>query len=331
MAKRKKSKSAKPKEPEEKLNDSVVGAPPRILDRSPEVLYRQAEIIFEKYAEKLLKLPGVESVDLGMKIRRKNSTRQFAIRVHVLQKIPQNLLKEDELIPEMIEGIPTDIIVRNYVAGAADSSPLKGGQKIAPKTSPGSFGTVGIDVICNDQYVRLLTCAHVVSKQHPITHPISMVGTTLTSTETLKSYRSIYNNLVDCALIDPQLPRHEIIGIPYYPPLTIDRATADDIYYERSFLTLGAVTGTVSTGVITSITSRPMRINDGIGTTIQNHIQIRPESPGNQFIARGDSGALLVSPDGRAVGLIRGVDESTGDAVACHLVDVAVALDIDVQ
>lgn len=54
-------------------------------------------------------LPNVVGVGVGPKTVKGNPTGVMAIKVYVSRKLPKEELSESELVPEQIEGIPTDV------------------------------------------------------------------------------------------------------------------------------------------------------------------------------------------------------------------------------
>ena len=56
----------------------------------------------------------VTAVDLGYKYTAGERTEKIAIRVHVSKKLPSASIGSDELIPEEILGVPTDVIEATY-------------------------------------------------------------------------------------------------------------------------------------------------------------------------------------------------------------------------
>lgn len=65
----------------------------------------------KKYSAYLLSLPNVEGVGIGLKVSGGKKTQQTAIKVFVKEKISRDNLAASELIPEQLEGVPTDVEV----------------------------------------------------------------------------------------------------------------------------------------------------------------------------------------------------------------------------
>ena len=59
--------------------------------------------------QKLQALPNVRSVGVGLRVRRGEPTGELAFRVYVDAKVPRAKLAPADLIPEMVEGVPTDV------------------------------------------------------------------------------------------------------------------------------------------------------------------------------------------------------------------------------
>lgn len=67
--------------------------------------------IKERYEEKLLLNPNVVGVGIGTKIIKGISTPRQCIKIYVRKKIPRNRLEKNELIPQKLNGIETDVEV----------------------------------------------------------------------------------------------------------------------------------------------------------------------------------------------------------------------------
>jgi hypothetical protein len=71
----------------------------------------EIRLIKAKIEGELLKLPGVVGVDIGNKYIGGKKTEIIAIRILVKEKKD---VTAKEAIPKEIEGVPTDIIQRNF-------------------------------------------------------------------------------------------------------------------------------------------------------------------------------------------------------------------------
>ena len=70
----------------------------------------RARKIREKYEKELLKKPNVIGVGVGLKIKGGKVTDEPAIMVYVTRKLPKEHLSKEELVPEEIEGVKTDVV-----------------------------------------------------------------------------------------------------------------------------------------------------------------------------------------------------------------------------
>ena len=125
---------------------------------------RRAKAAIEK---DLLSRKGVTGVGVGEKISDGKRTGKPCIRVYVKKKLPKSKLAKGEVIPAEINGVPTDVIEREFVlhpaavalddlrlqADSATYDPLTGGVSIGPCRAVGGFvyvGTLGLVVEDND-------------------------------------------------------------------------------------------------------------------------------------------------------------------------------------
>lgn len=65
--------------------------------------------IKDKYKEVLFKFKGVVGIGIGNKKVKGRDTDILSIVINVIKKIPEKKLKNDEVIPKVLNGIPTDI------------------------------------------------------------------------------------------------------------------------------------------------------------------------------------------------------------------------------
>ncbi|WP_026478699.1 chymotrypsin family serine protease [Alkaliphilus transvaalensis] len=64
----------------------------------------------EKYKFQLISIPGVVSVGIGYKSVNKKDTKQLAIVVGVEKKLTRTEVDQQGMIPEYLDGIPTDVV-----------------------------------------------------------------------------------------------------------------------------------------------------------------------------------------------------------------------------
>jgi hypothetical protein len=292
----------------------------RTMVTSPELAYRTAEKALRKWRKKLLKIEGVLSVDLGMKMKQGHSTHEFAICVYVEEKRRASNLPSSQRIPEQCDGVPTDVLTCRFKLAAA-TSPAKpeGGDKI--RAPGGLFGTLGFGVLnAADNRDRYLTCTHVVSNSNSIGAPVDMKDDAGNSIGTVFATQGVdweYSRRLDCALITPPNPGFARVTIPRagaLDPFIMRRVTPADMTQGRLVWKWGAATGQTF-GSIVSIDANPPLVD---GTIAENQIKVKSSSPSLPFALDGDSGSILVVED-EAVGLIRAVSTDQAYVIACPL------------
>ena len=70
----------------------------------------EAKRVREKHEMMLMRKKGVVGCAVGYKHIAGKKTDQLCIICYVIKKIPEDQLSEADLIPPVIEGIPTDVI-----------------------------------------------------------------------------------------------------------------------------------------------------------------------------------------------------------------------------
>lgn len=103
---------------------------------------------YHEAKEALLKIPGVRTVGIGLKEEKGELVGQIAFRVYVVKKKPTESLREDEIIPKMLFGFPTDVLNEVEIKELCGATrPLIGGIAVStwdmPFVSPpGSIGCI---------------------------------------------------------------------------------------------------------------------------------------------------------------------------------------------
>ena len=301
-----------------------------------------------KAEESLLKLPGVNGVDIGFKEVGGKPTNQLAIRVLVTQKRD---VPKAQRIPSEIDGIPTDVIQRKFelhqfvsklrveelhpMVDAGTYTPLKGGISIGPCRAVGGFvfaGTLGCFVIDNvsgkhmmlsNFHVMCIDNGHAVgdtmaqpSRVDGGACPGSIVGTLA---------RQSLGGKVDCAVADVTGSRGnscEIVDIGYVAGQ--GTASLGQAVRKRGRTTM------LTYGIVDSIhLTVTVDYEDGIGNvTLTDQIGIKPDTTKNpKFGDHGDSGSALVDDARNVIGLYFAGDD-TGYGVANPIAAVLTALNV---
>ncbi len=87
---------------------------------------------------------GVTAVGVGRKIKDGQRTGDMCIRIYVAKKLPKTKLSKAQLIPASIDGVPTDVIERRFVANPQPDA-LKQRMKvdeISARIDTGTYGTL---------------------------------------------------------------------------------------------------------------------------------------------------------------------------------------------
>lgn len=73
-------------------------------------LLAEAKKTREKHEKSLMKKKGVVGCSIGFKNIEGKKTDQICIICYVVKKIPKHRLEKADLVPPMINGIPTDVV-----------------------------------------------------------------------------------------------------------------------------------------------------------------------------------------------------------------------------
>lgn len=280
--------------------------------------------ILKKHKQSLLAIPGCTGVAIGYKETKGEIIDQLAIVVFVKEKL-SNVASED-LIPKNIDGIPTDVIERDFGHELTATDPfarfdqLFSGISITPRVVPPAWGTLGCIIhttgnanVPPGNY--LLTNQHVLwyaDPANPNSYSREVIQPGNTDEPAPADY--ICGNYVhgqktpqsDCAIasIDPgRTWKNEVPNHPWRPGRrdlkgVATAAVGDEVYK------YGATTKNTR-GVV-----RYVHYNHPI-LPIQDAIYI--ENPdGSMWVAKGDSGSVLIRyDDDMVVGLNFAADDNT--------------------
>ena len=124
--------------------------------------------VLRKHAEELLSKPGVYAVGLGEKVSKGKRTGKKALICSIKQKKPLAQLAQDEMIPQDVDGVPTDIVEigdrpRAFPAWQDKQRP------VVPGISTGHYqitaGTIGA-IVEVDGDIMLLSNNHVFANEN---------------------------------------------------------------------------------------------------------------------------------------------------------------------
>lgn len=122
----------------------------------------------ERHQPQLLQKENVVGVGVGYKKVKGERTDTVGIVLFVEEKVPQKALKKEDIIPEEIEGVPTDVQVGVFKALSSQGKrrtekwrPAPGGVSIGHYK--GSSGTLGTLVYDRSGEKLILSCNHVLA------------------------------------------------------------------------------------------------------------------------------------------------------------------------
>jgi len=273
--------------------------------------------LLEQATAMLKKYPGVTSVEIGIKETGRQITDDLAFRVYVQNKIPQDQLSPDEVIPNEILGVKTDVIqsgIPVLTSNDSKSRPLKGGTQIANDNDEG--GTLGCIVQRNsDNTYVALGNYHVMFAGHSegdtgvqIGQP-SISGSWCCKCDVIgEILDKRLDAIVDCAIcsIKPDIkPTSAIRDLNGAGNDGILFGSADATVSTNTVFKVGRTSDRTS-GTIISITHGTAAVpKDGTPQRIRQ-ILIKPDTGVPMFQDKGDSGAVLVNSNNTVIGLMWG-------------------------
>jgi hypothetical protein len=290
----------------------------------------------ERVEDELLQRQGVVGVDINEKVVGGRPTGELSVVVYVEEKKPKADLAEDELIPEEIDGIPTDVKEEKIELQGAFQAvtdilpqidatryrPLRGGISMGPcraiyleppaVPAPGNYvttGTLGAIVRDRTSGARMaMTNFHVAcvddtwSVGDTMAQPSRVDSGSCPADQFGSLQRAVLSENVDGAVV------------------TLDAGEASECSIEA----IGDVRGTVAATVGLAVRKRgrtteltqgtvdsvdatvSIDYGDGLGIqTLRRQVRIVPDTAQNpRFSDRGDSGSVIVSQANRVVGLL---------------------------
>lgn len=276
-------------------------------------------------AEKgLLSYEGVTGVGVGEKIADGEHTGIPSIRVYVREKKVKSDLKKDQIIPEKINGFPTDVIEREFelhsLSVPVESmqlqvdtgryDPLTGGISLGPCRVIDNHiyaGTLGLIVEDNDtDKPMLLSNFHVMCVDdgwdvgNSMAQPSRIDGGACPSDVVGKLLRAHLGGQVDGAIAEIVNRDHNCRIIE------VGRVNGKAVPVHAEPVRKRGRTTRLTHGFVDDV-SLSVRINygDGLGTKIlSNQIGISVDSSqSTKFGDHGDSGSIVVNQNNEAIGL----------------------------
>ena len=281
--------------------------------------------------------PNVVGVGLGQKLARSQLVEDLCLRFYVKQKLHVLLVPEAERIPVEVEGIPTDVIESREFSIWRPIPPVYQ-RKVRPAMGGLSVGhysvTAGtLGCLVKDRRTRyILSNNHVLANENrgsegdPILQPGRFDGGRLD--------RDVLARLVTYVALDPD-------GVNVVDSALAEPHSPDDV--TSDVLNIGRLKGTREPELGESVrkSGRTTRLTKGVvedasatlrvgysGGSFVFTDQVVVRGAGGGFSSGGDSGAVIVGEDAKALGLLFG--GSPFFTVANKMTNVEKALDVAV-
>ncbi len=253
-----------------------------------------------------------------------------AIRIYVVKKKPKSRLPRDQILPDVLEGYPVDVmevgrpkLLQSSTTPTEHIRPLVGGISIG-KNDPlhNGAGTLGYFVKDHEGHWFALSCQHVFGEvlDTSIIQPGNCDAGRYPEDHVAKLSRSVSNNFVDAAIA-----RLDILAMPQMnglPSPTGIRMAEEQMQVIKSGRTTRVTYGDVVD------TTAACQMSDGRILKDQILIMSNLRDP---FSRPGDSGSVIIDQNtNEVIGLLFGGDESVGSNYANHITDVLDALGVQI-
>ena len=257
--------------------------------------------------------PNVVGIGLGRKRTRGIVTQDVAVKVYVKEKLHPLLVKDGEVIPDEIEGVPTDVEQSGEFSIWRPIPPIYH-RKVRPAMGGLSIGHYSITagtlgcLVKRGQDTLILSNNHVLANENrgvqgdPILQPGRFDGgkedkDVIAKLDSFSRVEMEETNTVDAALALPFDARDvtpEILNLG-----RIRGTRAADL--EEKVMKSGRTTR-VTNGVVQDV-SATLRVGYATGSYLFTDQMIIQGDKGS-FSAGGDSGAVIMDYQGNAVGLL---------------------------
>jgi hypothetical protein len=268
--------------------------------------------VFKKVHDELINTDGVIGISIG-KVKWEGDT-QIGIIVDLLKTVDINKQLFIYILPSGIpKTVPYQIVSKNY-AKACYSVNISG--KVMNISNVDNFGTLCIPIRRNNK-IYLLTCYHVVKHKNHEWEDFYQIGEETIVYETTNIKLGIlknawFNLYYDVALIEP------------FPEIEIDKTINGVLVNKSRYIShedtnilkvkiKGAQTRRIVDGTIVSVHNT--QIIDYGNRTFEKRDLIGISNDRNKVVESGDSGSLVFTEDGYAIGMIIATDDSVSYAI----------------
>ena len=294
----------------------------RFIPPSADVLFARAKIGAKEILASVADLEtgrftdqSTRFMDIGYKFTNGKRTEELSVRLHVQKK-----RKGVPLAPTCFNGrVCTDVLESNFKTATASTS---AGDLISSSGNPGEFGTLGMGVVMDRgtsdaARTMFLTCAHVVSPVTPTTQSAFVIrDESDVPFGVADQFSSLFfenSNEFDVGIFAAlkSVPVERRGGFDRLPvtPTSVNDPTREDVVNRTRVFKVGANSDS-TIGVLDSLGPLFGDIPLENGLVAVEHFIVRSQTSG-PFASEGDSGAIVVSEDGRILGMVRAVDEDS--------------------
>ncbi|RLC36750.1 hypothetical protein DRH29_03860 [candidate division Kazan bacterium] len=282
--------------------------------------------VIEKHGKDLLKYPNVIGFsNLPQKrIRRGKVVDELVLRVYVTRKVPEHLLRKDEVIPKEIEGVRTDVVeigrIKKLQGYRERYRPAPCGVSTS-RADQNAAGTIGWFMVDEDGNIYLLSNNHVWANENNASQG---------------------DPLIQPGLLDGGDPEQDIIAELYDwinidftgNPNTVDAALATPIDLSQVYMSIMEIGGITGKGdpalnVIAKKVGRSTGYSEGTIIDVNATLNVEYDSgtalfqdvfivqSDNVIVQPGDSGSPILDGEGRFIGLLFAGNEEGTTFVGC--------------
>jgi hypothetical protein len=129
----------------------------------------QAKLVVQRNRDSLLATPNVVGVGVGYKMKKNTQTDELCVMAMVQNKIPRVALKERDLVPKIVDGIPTDVMEVGKLRALQERTdkwrPAPGGVSLGHhRITTGTLGCVVRDRLTAER--KILSNNHVLANEN---------------------------------------------------------------------------------------------------------------------------------------------------------------------
>jgi len=268
------------------------------------------EIVRKYQLDKYPNVVGYSNV-LQKKIRGGRVTDIDSIRIYVTEKIPEEKLARDEVIPKVVDGIPTDVVA----IGRLRKKQYKGRYRPSPtgvstsRADERASGTIGWWLVDEDGYLYLLSNNHVWAKEN-----LGVRGDKIVQPGVLDGgdpEKDVIAELYDFIPIDFSGATENYVDVAIATPIDMSQlyvsimeiggvAGKRDANLNEDVCKVGRSTGKTC-GTVTD-TSATVIVDYDTGSARFTDVFLVQSS--SKIVEAGDSGSPVVSSDGKFLGLL---------------------------